>query len=79
MITEIILIVLFLYCLSLHGKIRKLSYAAEYGSPRCEKGFISHSAKIEALQEEVDKHKSRLWELEHKAGMHLPLSKELPY
>jgi hypothetical protein len=59
--------------------MEKLSYTAEYGSPRCEKGFISHSEKIRLLKEELDKHKSKLWELERKAGMHPPLSKELPY
>jgi hypothetical protein len=79
MVTEIILGILFLYCLALHGKIKKLTYAAQYGSPRCEKGFAVQTEKLQSLQDDLGKHSSRLWELEHKAGMHPPLSKELPY
>ncbi len=72
MLTEIFLGLLFLYCISLHSKIRKLEYPAKYGSPKCEKNLESLWQKNEELKEQISGHGSRLWEVEHKAGMHSP-------
>lgn len=53
MVTEIILGILFLYRLTLHGKIKKLTYAAQYGSPRCDKGFAVQTEKLQSLQDDL--------------------------
>jgi len=72
MITEIILGVLFLYCLSLHGQIKKLKYSAKYGSPKSEKNIEKLWHTNEELKEKISEHSSRLWEVEQKIGMHPP-------
>lgn len=72
MITEIILGLLFIYCISLHGQIKKLKYPAQYGSPKSEKNIESLWKQNEELKEAISECKSRLWEVEQQAGMHKP-------
>jgi len=72
MTTGIILGLLFLYCLSLHGEIKRLKYSAKYGSPRSEKNIEKLWQANEELKEKISEHNSRLWDVEHKAGMHPP-------
>lgn len=72
MITEIILGLLFIYCVYLHGQIKKLKYNARYGSPRSEKNIEDLWKAQEELKEKLSEHSSRLWEVERETGMHPP-------
>lgn len=72
MVMEIIAGALFLYCLYLHTQIKRLKYFADYGSPRCEKNIESLWERAEETQEKTKELSSRMWEVEHRAGMHPP-------
>ncbi len=72
MVTYIIIGLLVIYCISLHAQIKKLKYTAKYGSPRSESNIKKLWEENEALKEKLSDHSSRLWEVEHKAGLHPP-------
>jgi len=72
MITEIILGLLFLYCVFLHAQIKKLKHSEKYGSPKSEKNIETLWQINEELKEKISEYSSRLWEVEHKVGMHPP-------
>ena len=72
MVTYIFIGLLAVYCISLHAQINKLKYTAKYGSPRSESNIKILWEENEILKEKLSDHSSRLWEVEHKAGMHPP-------
>ncbi len=63
---------LFIYCIGLHVKLNNLEGFAKHGSPRCERNIETLWAMSEENKEKLSAHGSRLWEVEHKAGMHPP-------
>jgi hypothetical protein len=72
MILEFIVTGLFIYCIALHIKVKKLEYVSKYGSPKCERNIKTLWSMSEENKEKLRAHGSRLWEVEHKAGIHPP-------
>lgn len=72
MIAYIFIGLLFIYCISLNAQIKVLKYTAKYGSPRSESNINELWEVNKALKDKLSDHSSRLWEIEHKQGLHPP-------